>query len=72
MHSCRKLVENVQFFQNLPLPLIIRIVSALITEVFLVNDVIIKVGTHGECMYFIASGSVAVYTKSGHEVSSFL
>lgn len=71
MHSCRKLVEHVGFFQNLPLPLIVRIVSSLATEIFMVNDVIIKVNTPGTCMYFIASGCVAMYTRNGYEVKKF-
>ncbi|KAK9728433.1 Cyclic nucleotide-binding domain [Popillia japonica] len=68
LHGCRKLVENVEFFRNLPLPLIIRIVSALKPDVYMVNDVIIKVNTQPVCMYFIASGCVAIYTKGGQEV----
>lgn len=68
MHSCRKLVENVGFFKNLPLSLLLRIVSCLKTEIFLVNDVIIKANTPGDCMYFISTGTVAIYTKSGREV----
>lgn len=68
MHSCRQLVENVAFFKNLPLALIVRIVSCLRAEVFLVNDVIVKANTPGDSMYFIASGTVAVFTNSGREV----
>lgn len=68
MHSCRKLVENVAFFKNLPMPLLMRIVASLKLEMFLVNDVIVKVSTLGDCMYFILTGTVAVYTKSGLEV----
>lgn len=70
MHSCRKLVENVAFFKNLPITLLVRIVSCLKSEVFLVNDVIVKANTSGDCMYFISTGTVAVYTKSGREVSA--
>lgn len=69
MHSCRKLVEHVGFFQNLPLPLLLRIVSTLTTEVYMLNDVIVKVGTPGVCMYFIVNGCVAIYTKTGYEVT---
>lgn len=68
MHSCRKLVENVAFFKNLPLALIVRIVSSLRSEVFLANDVIVKANTPGNSMFFIATGTVAVYTHSGREV----
>lgn len=70
MHSCRKLVENVAFFKNLPLALIVRIVSSLRSEIFLVNDVIVKANTPGNSMFFIATGTVAVFTNSGREVTN--
>lgn len=68
MHSCRKLVENVTFFNNLPLSLLARIVALLKSEIFLTNDLIVKAHQTGNCMYFIASGTVAVYTLTGKEV----
>lgn len=68
MHGCRKLVENVAFFKNLPINLLVRIVLCLKLEIFLVNDVIVRANTPGDSMYFISSGTVAIYTKSGKEV----
>ncbi|XP_014210158.1 potassium/sodium hyperpolarization-activated cyclic nucleotide-gated channel 1-like [Copidosoma floridanum] len=68
MYSCRKLVENVTFFKSLPNALLSRIVTLLKSEFFLVNDVIVKANQTGDCMYFIASGTVAVYTLTGREV----
>lgn len=68
MHSCRKLVENVSFFNNLPLSLLGRIVALLKSEIFLTNDVIVRANQPGDCMYFIATGTVAIYTNSGKEV----
>ncbi|XP_017892511.1 potassium/sodium hyperpolarization-activated cyclic nucleotide-gated channel 1-like [Ceratina calcarata] len=68
MHSCRKLVENVTFFNNLPLSLLGRIVALLKSEIFLTNDVIVRANQPGDCMYFIATGTVAIYTNSGKEV----
>jgi len=68
MHVCRKLVENVTFFSNLPLSLLTRIVALLKSEIFLPNDVIVRANQPGDCMYFIASGTVAIYTGSGKEV----
>lgn len=69
MHACRKLVENVIFFRNLPINLLVRIIACLRIEVYLVNDIIIRANTPGTSMYFISTGTVAVYTKSGKEVS---
>lgn len=71
LHACRKLVENVIFFRNLPLNLLVRIISCLRIEVYLVNDVIIRANTPGASMYFISTGTVAIYTKSGKEVIIF-
>ncbi|XP_071636366.1 potassium/sodium hyperpolarization-activated cyclic nucleotide-gated channel 2 [Temnothorax longispinosus] len=68
MHVCRKLVENVTFFSNLPLSLLTRIVALLKSEIFLTNDVIVRANQPGDCMYFIATGTVAIYTGSGKEV----
>ncbi|XP_068086411.1 potassium/sodium hyperpolarization-activated cyclic nucleotide-gated channel 1 [Anabrus simplex] len=68
LHSCRRLVENVPFFNNIPVNLMIRIVKCLHSEVLLANDVVMKAGTSGDCMYFISSGTVAIYTTSGKEV----
>ncbi|KAJ8947269.1 hypothetical protein NQ318_014165 [Aromia moschata] len=68
LHACRKLVENVIFFRNLPLNLLVRIISCLQIELYLVNDVIIRANTPGASMYFISTGTVAVYTKSGKEI----
>ncbi|XP_015118803.1 potassium/sodium hyperpolarization-activated cyclic nucleotide-gated channel 1-like [Diachasma alloeum] len=68
MHSCRKLVENVTFFNNLPVSLLTRIVAQLKSEIFLTNDVIVRAGQSGDCMYFIATGTVAIYTDSGREI----
>ncbi|XP_044592893.1 potassium/sodium hyperpolarization-activated cyclic nucleotide-gated channel 1-like [Cotesia glomerata] len=68
MHACRKLVENVAFFNNLPVGLLARIVSHLVPEVFLTNDVIVRANMPGDCMYFIATGTVAIYGISGTEI----
>ncbi|KAK2587809.1 hypothetical protein KPH14_003911 [Odynerus spinipes] len=68
LHSCRKLVENVTFFNNLPFSLLNRIVALLKSEIFLTNDVIVRAKDAGDCMYFIGSGTVAIYTPSGKEV----
>lgn len=68
MFSCRKLVENVYFFHDLPMSMLVRIVTLLKSDILLTNDVIVKANQIGDCMYFIASGTVAVYTASGKEV----
>lgn len=68
LHNCRKLVENVEFFKSLPSSFLVHIATCLKVEVFLTNDVIVRANTTGDSMYFISSGTVAVYTKCGKEV----
>ncbi|XP_063984911.1 potassium/sodium hyperpolarization-activated cyclic nucleotide-gated channel 1-like [Diachasmimorpha longicaudata] len=68
LHSCRRLVENVILFKDLPTVTISAIVSTLKFELYLPDDVIVKAGTQGDCMYFLSSGTVAVFTPTGQEV----
>jgi hypothetical protein len=68
IHNTRHLVENSPFFQRLPSYLIMRIISALSVELFSVNDVILNFGEIGKSIYFITSGSVALFTPGGWEL----
>ncbi|GLH00977.1 Uncharacterized protein GBIM_07223 [Gryllus bimaculatus] len=70
LHSCRRLLLNVSFFNNLPASLLLRIMVCLHAEIYLVNDVIISAGTLEDSMYFITSGTVAVYGATGKEPHS--
>lgn len=68
INVCRQLVYMVNIFSELPPNILSDVLGHLKPEVYLPNDVIIKAGTIGDCMYFLASGTVAVYTPSGREV----
>lgn len=68
LHCYTALVENVSILQDLPENIVSEIVAHLKSEIYLPNDVIIKAGTLGDCMYFISSGTVAVSTPTGSEV----
>ncbi|XP_011307578.1 potassium/sodium hyperpolarization-activated cyclic nucleotide-gated channel 1-like [Fopius arisanus] len=68
LHSCRRLVENVILFRDLPDETILAIVTSLKFELYLPDDVIVKAGTQGDCMYFLNNGTVAVFTPTGQEV----
>ncbi|XP_055545907.1 potassium/sodium hyperpolarization-activated cyclic nucleotide-gated channel 1-like [Wyeomyia smithii] len=68
METCQHLVKNVELFRNLPHALIEEIVDRLKLEAFLENDVIIQADTFGDAMYFIASGTAAVYSVGGKEL----
>ncbi|XP_063915773.1 potassium/sodium hyperpolarization-activated cyclic nucleotide-gated channel 1-like [Zophobas morio] len=64
----QKFIGNVEIFNCIPQETMNRIINHLHLEVFLPHDLIIKAGTVGEAMYFLGSGTVAVYTPSGKEV----
>lgn len=68
VHCYTKLVESVSILQQLPERIVTQIVANLKAEIYLPNDIIIKAGTYGDCMYFISSGTVVVSTANGHEV----
>ena len=61
--NCRHLVENVEFFRDLPTDLIVRIVTSLKSEVYLTDDIVVKAGSKGDFMYFIATGTVVVLAQ---------
>lgn len=64
-------MENVAVFRSLPKDILVSIVAHLKFELYLPNDVIVKAGTQGDCMFFLASGTVAVLTPTGKEVCIF-
>ncbi|XP_045477532.1 potassium/sodium hyperpolarization-activated cyclic nucleotide-gated channel 1-like [Harmonia axyridis] len=67
-HSSNQLIKQVKIFEDVPTKILGEVLSHLKIEVFLPNDIIISAGSPAECMYFIASGTVAVTTASGREV----
>lgn len=64
-------MNNVQIFQSLSRELVEEILHYLRPEIFLPNDLIVKAGADGDCMYFLASGTVAVISPSGKEVKYY-
>lgn len=62
------MLTTVEVLKYLPQSIVIEIASLIRTKVYLTNDVIIQSNTHGHELYFIVSGTVAVYTASGKEV----
>jgi CRP-like cAMP-binding protein len=45
------------------------VVDSLKSVIYLQGDIIYKARTESDCMYFIASGTVALITFAGKEVS---
>lgn len=70
IYVCMNLMKKVPILKDLPSSISTSIVPSLRQEIFLPNDIIVKAGTIGDCMYFIHCGTVAVYTPTGKEVIS--
>lgn len=70
LHTCQKLVDKVALFKGAPASVVGSVLGCLHAEVYLPNDSVQRAGDVGECMYFIASGTVAIYSMKGVEVIS--
>nr|KAF7407065.1 hypothetical protein H0235_014721 [Vespula pensylvanica] len=68
MQSCRRLVQNVKLFKNVPQDILKSIIKNLKFELYLRNDIIIRAGSIGDCMFFLSIGTVAVLTPTGKEI----
>lgn len=63
-----KFINNVSLFQYIPKSVVSQLINVLSSEIYLVNDTIVKAGEEGDGLYFIASGTVAVYNNLWKEV----
>ncbi|KAK0172605.1 hypothetical protein PV328_005903 [Microctonus aethiopoides] len=54
--------------QHLPHSILRQIVLLLKAEIFLTNDVLVKCGTMGDALYYIMSGTVAVYSDKDEKI----
>lgn len=68
LYLCKNLIKNVSLFCELTPDEIQYVVEYLIPEIYLPNDVIVQSGTVGDYMFFLGSGTVAMYTRSGKEI----
>lgn len=60
----------MSIFKDLPDEVLIEISKKMESEIYLPNDIIVKAGSEGRSMYFLASGTVAVFTANGKEVNN--
>ncbi|XP_063917089.1 potassium/sodium hyperpolarization-activated cyclic nucleotide-gated channel 2-like [Zophobas morio] len=67
-HQLRTLVKNVTIFEAIPQEFLENLFVHLKKEIYLPQDVIISAGVAGDCMFFIYSGTVAVFSPSGKEI----
>ncbi|KAJ8949053.1 hypothetical protein NQ318_016955 [Aromia moschata] len=68
IHTCRSLIQMVSLFSTLTTAEVSKVIQYLQPEIFMPNDIIIRSGDLGNSMYFLFSGTVAVYTASGKEI----
>ncbi|KAJ8967627.1 hypothetical protein NQ314_002746 [Rhamnusium bicolor] len=68
LHVCKSLIASISLFSKLSSDEVSKVVEYLRPEIFLPRDTIIQHGENGEAMYFVSSGTVAVYTRSGKEI----
>ncbi|KAM0728266.1 Potassium/sodium hyperpolarization-activated cyclic nucleotide-gated channel 2 [Formica fusca] len=68
LHSYLRLLNNVRLFGHLPQLVVTQLISSVCSEIFMPNDALVRAGTRGDALYFIASGTVAVYNNVGKEI----
>ncbi|CAH0547488.1 unnamed protein product [Brassicogethes aeneus] len=72
MHNCRNLIIKSDWFTILSKQGIEDITMFLEQEVFLVHDVIVKLQDDIDYIYFIHSGTAAMYNKFGVEINHLI
>lgn len=65
MHKNMHLLMKVPIFKEIPQVLLEKIFSCLKMEIYFPNDLIIRVNTLGDSMFFLAYGTAAAYSGSG-------
>nr|XP_049694195.1 potassium/sodium hyperpolarization-activated cyclic nucleotide-gated channel 4 [Helicoverpa armigera] len=68
MHTGRQLVRELDFLKQLPSSLLVQIAFKLRVVIYIAGDIIFKINTVGDCLYFIDRGTVAIYSDSGKEI----
>ncbi|XP_035732804.1 potassium/sodium hyperpolarization-activated cyclic nucleotide-gated channel 1-like [Vespa mandarinia] len=68
LHTYMKFINNVSLFQYIPESIVLQLINVLSSEIYLENDIIVKTDEEGDGLYFIASGTVAVYNILWKEV----
>ncbi|XP_015174877.1 PREDICTED: potassium/sodium hyperpolarization-activated cyclic nucleotide-gated channel 1-like [Polistes dominula] len=68
IHSSYGLLDTAKILRNLP-PIVLRnLIAVLKPVIYMETDVIYKYHEEGDCMYFIANGTVALITFWGKEI----
>ncbi|XP_047504856.1 potassium/sodium hyperpolarization-activated cyclic nucleotide-gated channel 4-like isoform X1 [Pieris napi] len=69
MHTCNRFIQKVKLLRGLAAHLMGELMSYLKPEEYLASDLIARAGDIGDCVYFIAYGTVAVYSLKGAEIT---
>jgi hypothetical protein len=48
-----------------------QIITKVHSEIYMTNDVLVRIGTKGDALYFIHCGTMAVYNIMGKEVRNY-
>ncbi|KAJ3644510.1 hypothetical protein Zmor_022235 [Zophobas morio] len=67
-HQLSTLIKNVTIFHSIPSEVLEKLFMHLKKEIYLPQDVIITAGVSRDSMFFISSGTVAVFSPTGKEV----
>ncbi|XP_055596413.1 potassium/sodium hyperpolarization-activated cyclic nucleotide-gated channel 1-like [Uranotaenia lowii] len=67
--NAARFYRKVELFAEVPRYTLLQLIHNMDKEIYMPNDIIMKAGTDGSSMCFIHTGSVAVYTQSGKEIS---
>lgn len=68
LHSCRHLIGTMELFNGLSKSVLGKILASLKNEIYLPNDVVYDPSQNVKNMYFVAYGSLAIYTTEGVEL----
>ncbi|XP_048006066.1 potassium/sodium hyperpolarization-activated cyclic nucleotide-gated channel 3-like [Leguminivora glycinivorella] len=67
LNTLQTMVDKVEIFQNLPPAFLGRLMGYLEHEIFLPDDLVFHVGDVSRHMYFVCTGTLALYTVKGVE-----
>ncbi|XP_074034566.1 potassium/sodium hyperpolarization-activated cyclic nucleotide-gated channel 1 isoform X3 [Leptinotarsa decemlineata] len=68
VHLCKSLISSVPLFSELSMEEAGTLVTKFTPEIFLPKDTILLAASKSDTLYFISSGTVALYTHSGQEI----
>ncbi|XP_068626375.1 potassium/sodium hyperpolarization-activated cyclic nucleotide-gated channel 1-like [Battus philenor] len=69
MHCCKKLLDNVPIFNDMPIALMNTVIFSLTRVLYMPGETVVKGEEPLSCMYLICSGTVAVMNRTGKEIA---